>query len=121
MGMLFTDRELEVMNVVWDHGSATVNEAREILGRDRPYTSVLTIFQTLEEKRHIRHVREGKAYRWFPEVSREEARRDAVAYVLESYFQNSAVELLHGLLRVAKPGPNGIRRMREQLATPVRV
>lgn len=115
MGLLFTDRELEVMGILWERGSATVNEAREILGRDRPYTSVLTIFQTLEEKDHVRHSREGKAYRWYPEVSHELARKDSIEYLLANYFRGSPAALLTALLEVARPGPRGIRRMKERM------
>lgn len=98
MAITFTDRELEVMNVLWDEGSATVNEARERLGKDQPYTSVLSIFQTLEEKGHIRHEREGRAYRYYPLVEREEAGRRALRYVLDRLFKGSPEALVTSLV-----------------------
>lgn len=99
MGITFTDRELEVMNILWDKGSATVNEAREVIGKDRPYTSVLTVFQVLEEKGHVEHEREGKAYRYFPLVERSEAGDTALSYVLENLFKGSPAEMMTSLLR----------------------
>ena len=62
MDLYFTDRQLDVMNILWDRGSATVREAKEELDEDLAYTSVLTVFQTLEEHGHVDHEREGKAY-----------------------------------------------------------
>lgn len=98
MGITFTDRELEVMNILWDRGSATVKEAREVIGEDTPYTSVLSIFQTLEQKGHVEHEREGRAYRYRPLVAREEAGRRALDYVLRRLYKGSASALLDSLV-----------------------
>lgn len=98
MGITFTDRELEVMNILWDQGSATVKEARKVIGEDTPYTSVLSIFQTLEQKGHVRHEREGRAYRYHPLVEREEAGRRALSYVLDRLYQGSPEALLGSLV-----------------------
>lgn len=67
-----TDNQLEVLNILWDEGSATVREMKETLDDGRAYTSILTIFQTLEENGVVRHEKEGKAYRYFPTQSRRE-------------------------------------------------
>lgn len=115
MGITFTDRELDIMNILWDEGSATVTEAREILDEDLAYTSVLTVFQTLERKGHVHHEQEGKAYRYIPNVSREEAGRDAVSYVLEKVFKNSAEALVTSLVNTRDLDEGEIRRMNRML------
>src|SRR5438309_1515448 len=51
----FTDRELDVMSVLWDAGSATVAEVRERLSDDLAYTTVLTVLRTLEQKGYVGH------------------------------------------------------------------
>lgn len=93
----FTDRQLDVMNLLWDRGSATVREAKEEIGEDLAYTSVLTLFQTLEKNGDVRYELEGKAYRYYPTVSREEAGRQAVGYVLRRIFNESVTALLEAL------------------------
>ena len=50
MQIAFTDRELDVMSVLWDLDSATVAEVREQLADDLAYTTVLTVLRTLEQK-----------------------------------------------------------------------
>jgi hypothetical protein len=50
MEIAFTEREMDVMGVLWDLGSATVAEVRERLADDLAYTTVLTVLRTLEEK-----------------------------------------------------------------------
>lgn len=99
MGLYFTDRQLDVMNILWDRGSATVREAKEALDADLAYTSVLTVFQTLEKHGHVEHEREGKAYRYYPAVTRREAGRQAVNYVLRRLFDGSPAALVSALGR----------------------
>ena len=55
----FTDRELDIMSVLWRDGSGTVAEVRESLGSDVGYTTVLKMLQIMEEKGAVRHEREA--------------------------------------------------------------
>ena len=64
----FTDRELDIMSVLWREGSGTVTEVREALGEEVGYTTVLKMLQILEEKGAVSHEQEGRAYRYFPLV-----------------------------------------------------
>lgn len=111
----FTDRELDVMDVLWRSGSATVAEAREALEDDLAYTTVLTLFQTLEEKGHVRHEKEGRAYRYFPTVDREAAGANAVRYLLRKVFRGSPELLLTHVLRARDLAPSELRRLRALL------
>ena len=49
----FTDRELDVMAVLWERGDATVAEVQQRLSDELAYTTVLTVLRTLEEKGHV--------------------------------------------------------------------
>ena len=55
----FTDRELDVMAVLWDRGPSTVAEVREHLEDALAYTTVLTVLRTLETKGFVSHEEEG--------------------------------------------------------------
>jgi predicted transcriptional regulator len=61
----FTPRELDVMSILWDLGSATVAEVQERLGDPLAYTTVLSVLRTLKEKGYVRHEAEGRAYRYY--------------------------------------------------------
>lgn len=111
----FTERELRMMNILWEEGSATVREAKEILDDDLMYTSILTVYQTLEEKGHVRHEREGRAYRYYPEVEREDAERSALDYVMERLFRESPERLLMRLVEREPLPPEQLQRLRRIL------
>ena len=116
MSITFTDRELEIMNILWDEGSATVKEARKVVGEDTPYTSVLSIFQTLEQKGHIRHEREGRAYRYYPLVERDEAGKEALRYVLDRLFKGSPQALVTSLVSDGNVSDDEVEDLRSLLA-----
>lgn len=111
----FTDRELDVMDVLWERGSARVAEVKEELEDELAYTTVLTVLQTLEEKGHVRHEQEGRAYRYFPEVGREEAGSKAVTYMLRKVFRDSPRMLLSRLVSERNLSEEELRELRALL------
>lgn len=61
--LMLGERELDVMGVVWELGSATATEVRDQLPVKLAYTTVLTILRNLEEKGFLTHEPEGRAHR----------------------------------------------------------
>lgn len=113
MRISFTDRELDVMAVLWDRGSATVAEVRERLPDDLAYTTVLTVLRTLEEKGHVGHRGEGKAHRYFPLVERRVAGRSALTRLIDTVFNGSPELLLTQLVSDRELSDDELRRLRK--------
>ena len=111
----FTERELDVMAVLWELGSGTVAEVRDRMSDDLAYTTVLTVLRTLEEKGYVGHEEEGRAYRYFAAVEREAAGQSALRRVLGKLFAGSPELLLTQLVRERGVDPQALRRMRELL------
>jgi BlaI family penicillinase repressor len=111
----FTDRELDIMSVLWRRGSGSVAEVRDTLGESVAYTTILKILQILEEKGAVRHEAEGRAYRYFPVVQPQEAGGNALARILEKIFGGSAELLLTQLVADRNIPPRELARMRKLL------
>lgn len=111
----FTDRELDVMSILWKEGSATVTEVRDRLADELAYTSVLSALQTLEEKGYVRHEQEGRAYRYFPLVAPEQAGGSAIGRILDKIFHGSAELMLAQLVSGRNVPPAELKRMRKLL------
>ena len=120
MRINFTDRELDVMNVLWDAGSATVAEVRERLSDDLAYTTVLTVLRTLEQKGYVGHTGEGRAHRYRPLVKRAAAGRSAVRRLVEKVFDGSPELLLTQLVSDRNLSDEELRRLRKLLAERLR-
>ena len=108
----FTDRELDVMAVLWESGPATVAEVRDQLEDALAYNTVLTVLRTLEDKGHVGHVEEGKAYRYHTRVSPEAAGRSALARLREKVFRGSAELLLTQLVQDRDLSRKELERLR---------
>jgi predicted transcriptional regulator len=113
MRISFTDRELDVMAVLWQRGSATVAEVRERIPDELAYTTVLTVLRTLEEKGHVGHRGEGKAHRYFPLVERRVAGRSALARLTDTVFNGSPELLLTQLVTERDLSEEQLKRIRK--------
>jgi len=112
----FTDRELDVMSVLWDVGPATVAEVRERIADDLAYTTVLTILRTLEQKGYVSHTEDGRAHRYKPLVKREVAGRTALRRLVDKVFDGSPELLLTQLVSDKNLSDEELRRLRKLLA-----
>lgn len=111
----FTERELDIMSVLWRTGSGSVAEVREAMGGTAGYTTVLKLLQILEGKDAVRHESEGRAYRYFPTVEQEAAGDTALSKILEKIFGGSAELLLTQLVSDREIDPKELVRMRKLL------
>lgn len=111
----FTDRELDIMSVLWREGSGTVAEVRDALGGDVGYTTVLKMLQILEEKGAVGHEREGRAYRYVPLVASASAGGRALRRIVNKIFHGSAEMLLATLVEDRDFSDEEIQRMRSVL------
>lgn len=116
---IFTERELDIMDILWERGSGTVGEVKERLHDDLAYTTVLTILRTLEEKGFVGHESEGRAYRYYPQVERSEAQDSHVNRLVKKLFSGSPELLLTKLVSDRNLSKDEIGRLRKVLAEQV--
>ena len=113
--MNLSGRELDVMNVLWERGSATVAEVLEDLQDELAYTTVLTILRRLEDKGRVRHEADGKAHRYLPLVQREEVQDSALQRITRRLFLDSPRLLMSRLLSEGRLTEEQMRELRELL------
>lgn len=91
--------ELEVMQVVWNRGEATVQEVVDALDRTLAYTTVLTTLKILHEKRGVLGRRKrGRAHVYVPAVSCETVRRSMLDDFVQRLFGGSTKTLVLNLI-----------------------
>ncbi len=94
----FSRREGEVMDVLYQEGSATAREVWSTLGETCTYSTIRKILSILEEKGHVTHVTEGKTFIYSPREKREAAASSAISRVVDIFFQGSVAGAVSGLL-----------------------
>jgi predicted transcriptional regulator len=111
----FTERELDVMAILWERGPSTVAEVRERLSDDLAHNTVQTVLRILEDKGYVGHTDEGRAHRFHARVKRELAGATAASRVVEKLFGGSTERLLTHLVSERSIDPKELRRLRELL------
>lgn len=124
MSVAFTERELDLMAVLWDRGPSTAAEVREALsgqGVDLAYNTVLTLLRILEDKGRVDHKEEGRAHRFRAAVKRKEAGASALKRTLDRMFGGSAEALVAQLVQQRGLSKEDLKKLRrvvdEQLAS----
>ena len=87
------------MKAIWLHKAQTVSDVQESLLPLRPlaYTTVLTLLDRLSKKGAVTRIKQGKAYVYAPSLSLELSRQQALAELLQSYFEGSRELLIEYL------------------------
>ncbi len=107
--------ELQIMNVVWDGGKATVHDVKESLSRGRKpaYSTVLTMMRKLERKGYLMHEVDGRTYVYSPTVSRREVRHSMLGDLLNRLFDGSAELLVTSLIEQKRISTRELREIRK--------
>jgi predicted transcriptional regulator len=117
MSVAFTEREIDIMAVLWDRGPSTAAEVRDALADqslDLAYNTVLTQLRILEDKGRVDHKEEGRAHRFRAIVKKKEARASALTRTLDRLFEGSAEALVTQLVQqrgLSKDELRGLRRV----------
>jgi BlaI family penicillinase repressor len=93
-------RERQIMDFLFRTGRATAADVMEGLSDAPSYSAVRALLRILEQKGHIRHEEEGRAYVYMPLVRRDAARQTALTHLLKTFFDNSAEQAVVALLAI---------------------
>lgn len=111
-----SEAQMEIMNVVWDRGEATVADVWRVLSARRKVarSTVLTVITRLEEKGWLSRNEEGHAFRYRAAVPREATLGTMVRRLIDTAFGGSAEGLVMALLHgrgVSKEEAREIKKM----------
>jgi BlaI family transcriptional regulator, penicillinase repressor len=102
MRIAFTDRELDIMLVLWERGASTVSEVRDALPDELARNTVLTMLKILCEKGYVLRDESERTHRYAAAVEREAARDSAATRLTRRLFGNSPALLMTQLIQ--RPG-----------------
>jgi predicted transcriptional regulator len=115
MAISFTDRELDIMAVLWEHGPSSAADVRRQLHDELAYNTVLTMLGILEQKGYVRHTESGRTFIFHPTVDRETAGKSAINRLVDTVFAGSEELLLTHLVHDQKLGRRKLERLRQIL------
>ena len=85
-----TNKEEEIMHILWRLKKAFVKEIIAEITEDQPhYNTLSTIVRNLEEKGFVSHHAFGNTHQYYPSVSLEEYRKRFMHTAIDNYFNSS--------------------------------
>ena len=114
-----TSAELEILDVLWERGAATVREVYEILSacqRPTVYTTVLKLMQIMHEKGLVERDSTSKAHVYRALASRDETQKNLVSDLLEKAFRGSALKLVQHVLETKPASAAELAEIRRMIA-----
>ncbi len=111
----FTDLENEVMRVVWDQGPCSVEAVYDVVSKNRDLkeTTIRTLLRRLEQKGHIGHKAEGRAYLYTATEPPRSLAARAVRQIIDRFCEGSVEELVSGMVESKALSKDELTRLEE--------
>ncbi len=85
-----TNKEEEIMQVLWRLKKAFVKEVVAELSEPKPhYNTISTVIRKMEEKGFVKHQAFGNTHQYYPAISMEDYRKGYMQKTINNYFENS--------------------------------
>ena len=116
---MVTDRELEILKILWARGKACVREVQDDLNRDAgpvAYSTVQTLLNIMEDKKGlVRHVVEGRTFIYFPKKSSDRTIRELTRRFVDRVFDGALDRVMVALLDSKPPTAEDLDRLRAMI------
>ncbi|HET6326370.1 MAG TPA: BlaI/MecI/CopY family transcriptional regulator [Planctomycetaceae bacterium] len=115
--LAITERQFEVLSLLWEHGPMTVRELLDRLDREHPlpYTTVLGLLQNMERAGLATHDVENQTHRYRALLSREQATGTLLTDFVSRFFRGSAERLVLGLVDSEQLSAADLKQIETQL------
>lgn len=101
--IVLTEKEEEIMKLLWEHGPLHVREMLEYYSEPKPHVNtVSTIVRILEQKGYVGHEAVGGSHRYHAIAKMEEFRRKTFGELIRNYFDNSYMGVVSALVEDEK-------------------
>ncbi len=112
-----TEKELEILQVMWDKQAVSVKEVHEALGGDdsNGYTTILKLMQIMHEKGLVTRQKSGKLHLYEAVHSQENTRQQVLDKMISTVFQGSAAQLVMSALGNRKSSREELQEIKKYL------
>jgi BlaI family penicillinase repressor len=109
-----TNLQMDVMQVLWQRGEATVSQVHAALHEERQLaiTTVATLLSRLEKYGLLAHRTEGRQYVYRPLVSQSEVRRSQLTDLIDQFFHGNPADLAYHLISEAEVDDEDLARLK---------
>ena len=112
-----TEKELEILQVIWKKGATSVKDVHEAMGGDESngYTTILKLMQIMHEKGLLTRQKSGKLHLYEAVPTLEKTRQQIIDRMIQTVFQGSATQLVMSALGNKKSSKEELREIKKYL------
>jgi predicted transcriptional regulator len=109
-----TGRELDILKVLWELGSANVRQVRQRLcpNEELAFTTVQTLLRIMDDKGLVAHKRQGRSFVYTPRYSRERA----ASRFLQQVFDGAMDQVIVSMLSTSDASPEELKQLEKIIA-----
>ena len=112
-----TESELEILQILWSRGLATVREVHEELSKfkDVGYTTTLKLMQIMHEKSLVKRDDSMRTHIYQAAVNKEKTQKHLLGKMIDSLFGGSPTQMVIQALGTHKASPEELAQLQEML------
>ncbi|MFZ6013868.1 MAG: BlaI/MecI/CopY family transcriptional regulator [Bacteroidota bacterium] len=112
-----TEKELEILQILWERRAASVKDVHEALGGEdsNGYTTILKLLQIMHEKGIVTRQKSGKLHLYEAVATRENTRQQILDKMIDTVFQGSAMKLVMSALGTNKSSKEELQEIKKYL------
>ena len=112
-----TESELEILNILWEKGEATVREVHEELSKHKEagYTTTLKLMQIMHEKGIVKRDDSVRTHVYQSAVNKENTQKHLLNKMIDNLFGGSTTQLVLQALGENKATPEEIEKIQSLL------
>jgi predicted transcriptional regulator len=112
-----TDSELEILQILWQHGASTVKTVNEKLNekKETGYTTTLKMLQIMFEKNLVKRDENERSHIYRAAIEQNETQKVLLEKLLETAFSGSAANLVMQALGNSQPSKEDLKKIKELL------
>jgi BlaI family penicillinase repressor len=109
-----SEREIDILKVLWEIGAGSVREVQERLGPDigLAFNTVQTVLRNMEEKGLVGHRADGRTFVYFPRHTREQV----TSRFLSKVFDGALDQFVLSMLRAGEATADELRGLEKLIA-----
>lgn len=113
-----TERELQILKILWASGEGTVRKIYEEMSKSLPIVqnTVQAFLRTMEEKGLVRHRVEGRTFIYQPVPQDQATKQRLVSRVLHRVFDGAIDQLVQSVLALRQPTAQELEKIETLLA-----
>ena len=91
-----TESELEILQILWQNGTATVRDVHEELAKSKDvgYTTTLKLMQIMHDKGLVKRDESMRTHIYQPAVNKERTQKHLLDKMIDSLFGGSSTQLV---------------------------